>query len=105
MFGRARAIARRNYVAAAASADATPTVATSQLLRMSQDASLATPGLIWRDPEEEVRLPLESDNLARDATGSTGAPSKREVKKMNLYQAVRDAMQCVPRFANTYCKG
>lgn len=50
-----------------------PGVATSQLLRPTRDAALRTPGLVWKDED----------------TSSLGG---RETRKMNVYQAVRDAM-------------
>ena len=53
-----------------------PSVATSSLLRTTRDAALRSRGLIWRD------------ELEQDAVGG------RETRKMNVYQAVRDAMRC-----------
>jgi hypothetical protein len=50
-----------------------PGVATSKLLRSTREAALKTPGLKWVD--EDV-----------------GALGGRETRKMNTYQAVRDAM-------------
>ncbi|KAI0316585.1 pyruvate dehydrogenase [Amylostereum chailletii] len=55
-----------------------PSIATSKLLRTSRDASLRAPGLQWQD--EQVGLPVK-DIVAG-----------RETRKMNVYQAVRDAM-------------
>ncbi|THH17525.1 hypothetical protein EW146_g3307 [Bondarzewia mesenterica] len=52
-----------------------PSIATSKLLRSTRDASLRTPGIQWRD----------------DADGPPGIGG-RETRKMNVYQAVRDAM-------------
>ncbi|KAF8590024.1 thiamine diphosphate-binding protein [Ramaria rubella] len=53
-------------------------VATSKLLRNTREASLHTPGIHWID---EV------------AFGSQDVlPSGRETRKMNMYQAIRDAM-------------
>ncbi|KAI6005823.1 pyruvate dehydrogenase [Pisolithus albus] len=51
------------------------TVASSQLLRATRDAALRTPGIAW--PAED------------DVIGS------RETRKMNMYQAVRDALSIV----------
>jgi len=48
-----------------------PSVATSKLLRTTRDSAVRTPGLKWADDE-------------------TSSP--RETRKMNTYQAVRDAM-------------
>ncbi|KAG6877027.1 hypothetical protein C0993_010960 [Termitomyces sp. T159_Od127] len=55
-----------------------PSVATSQLLRSTRDSALRTPGLLF--PHE-------------DASPSSGTVvGGRETRKMNTYQAVRDAM-------------
>ncbi|KAG5729884.1 hypothetical protein E4T56_gene1985 [Termitomyces sp. T112] len=51
-----------------------PSVATSQLLRSTRDSALRTPGLVFSD---------------EDASNLVGG---RETRKMNTYQAVRDAM-------------
>jgi len=51
-------------------------VATSQILRITRESSLRTPGITWSD-EEPVR------NIV----------GGRETRKMNLYQAVRDALR------------
>ncbi|KAI0075273.1 pyruvate dehydrogenase [Panus rudis PR-1116 ss-1] len=53
-----------------------PSVATSSLLRTTREAALRTPDLRWTD---------------EDALGGN-ALAGRETRKMNLYQAVRDAM-------------
>ncbi|TFY70259.1 hypothetical protein EVG20_g2739 [Dentipellis fragilis] len=54
-----------------------PGIATSKLLRTTRDAALRTPGISWKDDDG-------------------GAPTRefggRETRKMNVYQAVRDAM-------------
>lgn len=50
-----------------------PGVATSQLLRPTRDAALRTPDIAWKDED----------------TNQLGG---RETRKMNTYQAVRDAM-------------
>jgi hypothetical protein len=50
-----------------------PSIATSQLLRTTRERALRTPGLVWND----------------DATAG------RECRKMNVYQAVRDALRSV----------
>ena len=59
-----------------------PSVATSSLLRTTRDAALRSRGLIWRD------------ELEQDAVGG------RETRKMNVYQAVRDAMRCATDLYN-----
>ncbi|KAF6763912.1 pyruvate dehydrogenase [Ephemerocybe angulata] len=50
-----------------------PGVATSQLLRPTRDAALRTPGIKWKDEDNSTL-------------------GGRETRKMNTYQAVRDAM-------------
>lgn len=57
------------------------TVASSQLLRATRDAALRTPGIAW--PAEDV--PPFPHNVTGD----------RETRKMNMYQAVRDALSIV----------
>ena len=56
-----------------------PSVGTSSYLRSTRDSALRTPGLRWIDD------------------GLSGPPSNalagRETRKMNMYQAVRDAMR------------
>lgn len=56
-----------------------PSIATSSYLRTTRDSALRTPGLRWQDGED-----TSGDVLAG-----------RETRKMNLYQAVRDAMAYV----------
>ncbi|KAG6808503.1 hypothetical protein H0H92_003930, partial [Tricholoma furcatifolium] len=55
-----------------------PSVATSQLLRNSRDYALRTPGLAFPDDDGSLH--------SRTIVGG------RETRKMNMYQAVRDAM-------------
>ena len=55
-----------------------PSVATSSFLRNTRDSALRTPGLRWTDEDDT--------SPAREVVGG------RETRKMNLYQAVRDAM-------------
>lgn len=55
-----------------------PSIATSALLRTTREASLRTPTIRWADED--------SSGLPSDAIAG------RETRKMNLYQAVRDAM-------------
>ena len=55
-----------------------PSIATSQILRGTREAALRSPGIKWLD--EDGGSPL------RNTIGG------RETRKMNLYQAVRDAM-------------
>ncbi|KAG2037313.1 thiamine diphosphate-binding protein [Suillus americanus] len=50
-------------------------VASSQLFRMTRESALRTPGISWQDEESD-----------RNIVGG------RETRKMNLYQAVRDAL-------------
>ncbi|KIK44584.1 hypothetical protein CY34DRAFT_802574 [Suillus luteus UH-Slu-Lm8-n1] len=50
-------------------------VASSQLLRITRESALRTPGISWQDEESD-----------RNFVGG------RETRKMNLYQAVRDAL-------------
>lgn len=59
-----------------------PSVATSRLMRTTREAALRTPGLRWTDPDEPGAHERE-------------IVSGRETRKMNLYQAVRDAMRSV----------
>lgn len=55
-----------------------PSVASSELLRTKRDTGLRTPGIIWAG--DDVNAP------PRIALGG------RETRKMNTYQAIRDAM-------------
>ncbi|KAG7092809.1 2-oxoisovalerate dehydrogenase subunit beta 2, mitochondrial [Marasmius oreades] len=55
-----------------------PSVATSQLLRSTRDTALRTPDLVWVDEG--------SSETSESLVGG------RETRKMNTYQAVRDAM-------------
>ncbi|KAJ6618810.1 pyruvate dehydrogenase [Mycena sp. CBHHK59/15] len=56
-----------------------PSVATSQILRTTRERALRTPGLTWNDDEPSGSIV----NVGR------------ETRKMNLYQAVRDALRRV----------
>ena len=56
-----------------------PSVATSRLLRSTRDSALRTPGLKWSDEDDA--------SPAREIVGG------RETRKMNMYQAVRDALR------------
>ncbi|KAF7295515.1 Pyruvate dehydrogenase [Mycena indigotica] len=56
-----------------------PSIATSQYLRSTRERALHTPGLQWNDED--------------DPNAILGA--ERETRKMNLYQAVRDALRRV----------
>ncbi|KIL69919.1 hypothetical protein M378DRAFT_157159 [Amanita muscaria Koide BX008] len=74
-------ISRRSATSAAEAPPAgghLPSVATSNLLQVMRDAALRTPGITWAD--EDPSSP------ARNIVGG------RETRKMNTYQAVRDAM-------------
>ncbi|KAK0503589.1 pyruvate dehydrogenase [Armillaria luteobubalina] len=55
-----------------------PSIATSSLLRPTRDLAIRTPGLVWTDED--------GSGPSRSIVGG------RETRKMNLYQAVRDAM-------------
>lgn len=55
-----------------------PAIATSKILRTTREAALRTPGIKW----------LDEDGNTPQQNGIDG----RETRKMNLYQAVRDAM-------------
>jgi len=55
-----------------------PSVATSQLLSTKRENALRTPGIVWAD--EDASAP------SRTIVGG------RETRKMNTYQAIRDAM-------------
>jgi 2-oxoisovalerate dehydrogenase E1 component beta subunit len=57
-----------------------PSVATSQLLRTTREAALRAPGIKWAEEDES--------GAVRNIVGG------RETRKMNLYQAVRDALRC-----------
>jgi hypothetical protein len=56
-------------------------VASSQLLRATRETALRTPGLTWSDEHDSGPV--------RNIVGG------RETRKMNLYQAVRDALRYV----------
>ena len=58
-----------------------PSIATSQILRSTRDAALRTPDLIWADED--------------GSSASNNIVGGRETRKMNTYQAVRDAMRYV----------
>ena len=59
-----------------------PTVANSRLLRSTRDSALRTPGIVWKDNED-------------GSSASSSVVTGRDTTKMNVYQAVRDAMRCV----------
>lgn len=54
-------------------------VATSQLLRSTRETALRTPGLTWTDEDDSGPV--------RSMVGG------RETRKMNMYQAIRDALR------------
>ncbi|KAH7923481.1 pyruvate dehydrogenase [Leucogyrophana mollusca] len=56
-----------------------PSIATSKMLRTTRDDALRTPGLAWTDDDD-------STGAVRNIVGG------RETRKMNMYQAVRDAL-------------
>ncbi|KAF8969787.1 pyruvate dehydrogenase [Flammula alnicola] len=55
-----------------------PSIATSQVLRIKRETALRTPGIIWADGDPS--------DPSRNIIGG------RETRKMNTYQAIRDAM-------------
>ena len=58
-----------------------PSISTSKILRNTREAALRTPGIKWLDEDG-------GSSLQRTIGG-------RETRKMNVYQAVRDAMAYV----------
>lgn len=60
-----------------------PSIATSKLLRTTRETALRAPGIKWAD--DDANGPL------RVIVGG------RETRKMNTYQAVRDAMRSVAK--------
>ncbi|KAH9958311.1 thiamine diphosphate-binding protein, partial [Russula dissimulans] len=58
-----------------------PSVATSRILRTTREAALRTPGIKWLD--------VDGSSPLQNTIGG------RETRKMNVYQAVRDAMSIV----------
>jgi 2-oxoisovalerate dehydrogenase E1 component beta subunit len=58
-----------------------PSISTSKILRSTRETALRTPGIKWLD--EDGSSPLQN---------TIGG---RETRKMNVYQAVRDAMAYV----------
>lgn len=55
-----------------------PSVATSEILKTKRETALRTPGIIWAD--EDPSFPTRA------------IVAGRETRKMNTYQAIRDAM-------------
>ncbi|TFK42388.1 pyruvate dehydrogenase [Crucibulum laeve] len=55
-----------------------PSIATSKVLRTTRETALRTPGIVWTDED--------ASGPSREIVGG------RETRKMNTYQAVRDAM-------------
>ena len=66
-----------------------PSVANSRLLKHTRENALRTPGIVWKDNIE--------DAPTRDMV-VTG----RETRKMNVYQAIRDAMRHVCSSSSFY---
>ena len=60
-----------------------PNVSNSSLLRNTRDLAVRTPGIAFADEDDSVP--------SRAIVGG------RETRKMNMYQAVRDAMGCEVR--------
>lgn len=63
-----------------------PSVANSSYLSRTKEEALGTRGLVWRD--EAV---VEVGKIEKREMMEKGK-EKRETKKMNMYQAIRDAM-------------
>lgn len=68
-----------------------PSVANSAYLRTTREDAMKTGGLIWRD-EDTVSV---GSKVIAAAISSRQVPAERETKKMNMYQAIRDAMSLV----------
>ncbi|GAA96120.1 uncharacterized protein L969DRAFT_68888 [Mixia osmundae IAM 14324] len=77
-----------------------PTLSTSRFLRTTKEDALATPGIIFRDDTEDARARrvapdgseiLDDGMLSSTLTTASTSDEGRQVKKMNLFQAVRDA--------------
>jgi 2-oxoisovalerate dehydrogenase E1 component beta subunit len=60
-----------------------PGVANSLFLRSTRDAALKAPGIRWDEPAEIGNA------------GSSMGSVEHETRKMNMYQAIRDAMRHV----------
>lgn len=60
-----------------------PGVASSAFLRLTRDAALKVPGIKWDEAAEIGH------------SGSSSLPFDQETRKMNMYQAIRDAMRWV----------
>ena len=58
-----------------------PSIATSKILHNTREAALRTPGIKWLDEDGSTAVQSTIDG--------------RETRRMNVYQAVRDAMGCV----------
>lgn len=58
-----------------------PGASSSTFLRLTRDSALKAPGIKW-DAAAEI-----------GHSGSSG-PMDQETRKMNMYQAIRDAMRC-----------
>ena len=66
---------------------------------MTRESALRTPGLRWVDDENnDGGNDDERNDYGRKSAGGDVVVSGRETRKMNLYQAVRDAMRFVPFF-------
>ncbi|KAI5479547.1 2-oxoisovalerate dehydrogenase E1 component, beta subunit [Pseudohyphozyma bogoriensis] len=77
-----------------ASAAGVPSVATSAFLAQSRQQALSTPGLMFRDAEN-VRVGIAKPGEMREVSETDLDDVEmggRDTKKMNYYQAVRDAM-------------
>ncbi|GAA6026982.1 hypothetical protein JCM8097_006014 [Rhodosporidiobolus ruineniae] len=76
-----------------------PTVATSQFLKTTREDALWSPGLLWRD-EERVLVGREAEarreeRELKEVDLRPADEGGRPTEKMNMYQAIRDAMHTV----------
>ncbi|KAJ3787356.1 pyruvate dehydrogenase [Lentinula aff. detonsa] len=60
-----------------------PSISSSALLKHTREQSLKTPGILWADAELDE---------ARGTSSLSSATAGRETRKMNMYQAIRDAL-------------
>ncbi|KAJ4475657.1 pyruvate dehydrogenase [Lentinula aciculospora] len=60
-----------------------PSIASSTLLRHTREQALRTPGITWADAELDE---------ARGTSSLSTTTAGRETRKMNMYQAIRDAL-------------
>ncbi|KAJ3768610.1 pyruvate dehydrogenase [Lentinula raphanica] len=60
-----------------------PSIASSALLKNTREQALKTPGILWADAELDE---------ARGTSSLSSTTAGRETRKMNTYQAIRDAL-------------